>query len=220
MSEFAPDTVERADLWQLVASRLRYAIVSRELKPGEHLRELPLARRFGVSRVPVREALIRLSHEGLIQNEPRRGAFVVGMTLDDIRELYEVRAVLEVRGAQLAAKAAVPENITNLRRIIKQFDEAAKIGDSESIAAVDIAFHREVMIAAHHRRLLATWEPLSGIIQTLLTLTNEQSNKTQIMSAHRPLVTAIAAGKADAAEKATLKSLAEGMKNAELMWST
>jgi DNA-binding GntR family transcriptional regulator len=75
------------------------------------------------------------------------------------------------------------------------------------------------MAAAQHRRLLATWEPLSGIIQTLLTLTNEQSSKSQILSAHRPLATAIAAGDADAAEAMTLKSLAEGVKNAELMWS-
>jgi GntR family transcriptional regulator of gluconate operon len=218
-SDFAPDVVERADLWQIVASRLRYAIISRQLKPGEHLRELPLANRFGVSRVPVREALIRLEHEGLVRGEPRRGAFVVGMTLADIRELYEVRAILEVRGARLAAEAAAPENLANLRRITQDFRVEADRGDSESLAGVDIAFHREVMTAAHHRRLLATWEPLSGIIQTLLTLTNERSTQSKILSAHSPLASAIILGDADAAEAATLKTLDEGMKNAELIWS-
>jgi GntR family transcriptional regulator of gluconate operon len=218
-SDFAPDVVERADLWQIVASRLRYAIISRQLKPGEHLRELPLANRFGVSRVPVREALIRLEHEGLVRGEPRRGAFVVGMTLADIRELYEVRAILEVRGARLAAEGAAPENLANLRRITQDFRVEADRGDSESLAAVDIAFHREVMTAAHHRRLLATWEPLSGIIQTLLTLTNERSTQSKILSAHSPLASAIILGDAAAAEAATLKTLDEGMKNAELIWS-
>jgi len=218
-SDFAPDVVERADLWQIVASRLRYAIISRQLKPGEHLRELPLANRFGVSRVPVREALIRLEHEGLVRGEPRRGAFVVGMTLADIRELYEVRAILEVRGARLAAEGAAPENLANLRRITQDFRVEADRGDSESLAGVDIAFHREVMTAAHHRRLLATWEPLSGIIQTLLTLTNERSTQYKILSAHSPLASAIILGDAAAAEAATLKTLDEGMKNAELIWS-
>ena len=218
-SDFAPDVVERADLWQIVASRLRYAIISRQLKPGEHLRELPLANRFGVSRVPVREALIRLEHEGLVRGEPRRGAFVVGMTLADIRELYEVRAILEVRGARLAAEGAAPENLANLRRITQDFRVEAERGDSESLAGVDIAFHREVMTAAHHRRLLATWEPMSGIIQTLLTLTNERSTQSKILSAHSPLASAIILGDAAAAEAATLKTLEEGVKNAELIWS-
>jgi GntR family transcriptional regulator of gluconate operon len=218
-SDFAPDVVERADLWQIVASRLRYAIISRQLKPGEHLRELPLANRFGVSRVPVREALIRLEHEGLVRGEPRRGAFVVGMTLADIRELYEVRAILEVRGARLAAEGAAPENLANLRRITQDFRVEAERGDSESLAGVDIAFHREVMTAAHHRRLLATWEPMSGIIQTLLTLTNERSTQSKIISAHSPLASAIILGDAAAAEAATLKTLEEGVKNAELIWS-
>lgn len=218
MPEFAPETVERADLWELVAARLRYAIISGELEPGEHLRELPLAQRFGVSRVPVREALIRLAHEGLVRGEPRRGAFVLGMSLADIRELYDVREVLEVHAGRLAAQSATAEDIATLRRLIREFNQEAKSGDSEALAAVDIAFHRAVLAAAHHGRLRATWEPLSGIIQTLLTLTNAHSTRSRIMSAHRPLADAIASGDLAAAEETTRKSLAEGLKNAET-WS-
>lgn len=218
MSDFAPEVVERADLWQIIASRLRYAIISRQLKPGEHLREFPLAEQFGVSRVPVREALIRLEHEGLVRGEPRRGAFVIGMTMDDIRELYDVRAVLEVRGARLAAEAKDPTSIEKLQGIIKQFGRDAKRGDSETLAAIDIGLHREVMAASMHRRLLSTWEPMSGIIQTLLTLTNERSSVSKILSAHNPLVTAIASGDADTAESATLEYLANGLKNAQDIW--
>jgi GntR family transcriptional regulator of gluconate operon len=218
LSGSTTEIVERADLWEIVAARLRLAIISREFAPGEHLRELPLAQRFGVSRVPVREALIRLAHEGLVRGEPRRGAFVVGMSLADVREVYDVRTLLEVRASRLAAKSATSENIGNLRRIIKEFNREAKKGNSEVLAAVDIAFHREIVMSAHHRRLTATWEPLSGIIQTILMITNEHSTKARIMSAHRPLVDAIATGDAAAAEKATLESHAEGMRCAELVW--
>jgi GntR family transcriptional regulator of gluconate operon len=218
MSDFAPDAVERADLWQIIASRLRYAIIGRELKPGEHLREFPLAERFGVSRVPVREALIRLEHEGLVRGEPRRGAFVIGMSMQDIRELYEIRELLEVRGARLAAEARDADSIARLERIMKQFAREAKPTDSERLAAVDLAFHREVMTASLHRRLVSTWEPMSGVIQTLLTLTNERSSRRKILSAHSPLVTAIADGDADTAERETREYLANGLKSAQAIW--
>jgi len=218
LSDSNSDIVERADLWKLVATRLRFAIISREFEPGEHLRELALAQRFGVSRVPVREALIRLAHEGLVRGEPRRGSFVVGMSLADVREIYDVRTLLEVHASRLAAKAATSDDIQNLRRLLGNLDNDMKKGDSEAAAAVDLAFHREIVTAAHHRRLLATWEPLSGIIQTILTLTNEHSTEHRIMSAHRPLVEAIAAGDPDAAEKATRRSHREGLRAAELGW--
>jgi DNA-binding GntR family transcriptional regulator len=211
--------IERADLWQTIAARLRYSIIGREFKPRQHLPEPALAQRFGVSRVPVREALIRLEQEGLVRAEPRRGAFVVGMTLADMRELYEVRALLEVRGARLAANGASPEDVAKIRGLIPEFGAVSKRGDSEHLATVDIAFHRTVMTAAHHRRLLATWEPLSGVIQTLLTLTNERGSSSHIVTAHRRLATAIASGDPDAAESATLKILSEGLGNAELRWT-
>lgn len=217
--DFTPEMVDRADLWQLVAARLRYAIIGRQLRPREHLPELALAERFGVSRVPVREALIRLEHEGLVRGEPRRGAFVVGMSLADIRELYDVRAVLEGRGARLAAAAATQDDVVKIQNLTQELSAAAKRGESEPLAAIDIAFHREVMAASHHRRLLATWEPLSGIIQTLLHLTNERSTQSNIVSAHSPLAKAITSGDSDAAERMTLQCLSEGMKNAEQIWS-
>jgi GntR family transcriptional regulator, gluconate operon transcriptional repressor len=219
LSSSSSEVIERADLWQTVAARLRYAIIGREFKPRQHLPEPALAQRFGVSRVPVREALIRLEQEGLVRAEPRRGAFVVGMSLADMRELYEVRALLEVRGARLAANTATPEDVTNIRSLIRDFGTVTKRGDSEALAATDIAFHRSVMTAAHHRRLLSTWEPLSGVIQTLLTLTNERGTSSHIVSAHRRLATAISSGDPDAAESVTLKMLSEGLANAELTWT-
>lgn len=219
MSGSSSEVIERADLWQTIAARLRYSIIGREFQPRQHLPEPALAQRFGVSRVPVREALIRLEHEGLVRAEPRRGAFVVGMSLADMRELYEVRALIEARAARLAAREATAEDVAKIRSLIREFGTVTKRGDSEGLAAIDIAFHRNVMTAAHHRRLLATWEPLSGVIETLLTLTNEHGTSTHIVSAHRRLATAIAAGDPDAAESATQTILAEGMANAELRWT-
>jgi GntR family transcriptional regulator of gluconate operon len=218
LSEFAPDLVERTDLWEMIGSRLRYAIISRELGSGEHLREAPLAKRFGVSRVPVREALIRLEHEGLVRIEPRRGVFVVGMSIGDIRELYDVRTLLEARGARLAAEAKEAASIEKLEQIMEQFSRDAWSGNSEALAKSDISFHREVMAASGHKRLVSTWEPMSGVIQTLLMLTNERSNRSRILSAHGPLLTAIASGDAQGAETATLECLANGLENIQAMW--
>jgi DNA-binding GntR family transcriptional regulator len=219
VSEVVLETVERPDLRELIAARLRYAIISREFPPGRRLRELPLAESFGVSRVPVREALIRLTHEGLVRGEPRRGAFVVGMSKADIAELYDVRKLIECRGGQLAASRATVDDVRELRRRVQDLDDATTYRTPFEAASADIAFHREVLVASHHRRLLAVWEPMAGTIQTLMSLTNERSDPACILSSHRPLVDAITDGDAEAAARLTLKSLDDGLANAELIWS-
>src|SRR5690348_10518744 len=87
--------VQPEALWQRVVSVMRRAIVMGELEPGAHLKEPALAQRFGVSRLPVREAIAQLEREGLVRSEPRRGAFVVGITEQAVSDIYECRLLLE-----------------------------------------------------------------------------------------------------------------------------
>ncbi len=96
----------RENLAEAVYRVLREAITDGSLPPGERLREIPLARRFGVSTTPVREALRRLEREGLVEINPRRGAVVPRFEPADIAQLYEAREVLECRAVRRAAEAA------------------------------------------------------------------------------------------------------------------
>ena len=86
-----------------VRDLLEEAILEGELKPGERLRAEALAQRFGTSRTPIREALLQLEAHGLVEVEPNRGAVVKTFDRDDLRDLYEVRALIEPHAAALAA---------------------------------------------------------------------------------------------------------------------
>ncbi len=89
-----------------VRDLLEEAILEGELKPGERLRAEALAQRFGTSRTPIREALLQLEGQGLVEVEPNRGAVVRAFDRDDLLDLYEVRALLEPAAAALAATRA------------------------------------------------------------------------------------------------------------------
>src|SRR6185369_5539973 len=99
-----PPPADRASLSKVVAEQIRGQILSGKLRPGARLVEDKLSAELGVSRVPVREALLGLSVEGLVNLEPRRGASVVEISPETVQELVEVRALLEGLNARLAAR--------------------------------------------------------------------------------------------------------------------
>src|SRR5579884_2528151 len=98
------EVVQAGALWERVVAALRRAIVIGELQPESHLKEPVLAQRFGVSRLPVREAIAQLDREGLVRIEPRRGAFVIGVTEQDIDDIYECRLALETVAVRRAVQ--------------------------------------------------------------------------------------------------------------------
>jgi DNA-binding GntR family transcriptional regulator len=104
----AVSRLERADVHSVedvVTNALREAILSGDLRPGERLRQEPLADQLRVSRIPLRDALRRLETEGLVQFGPRRGAHVTALAPDDVREIYELRILLEERAIRHAIEA-------------------------------------------------------------------------------------------------------------------
>jgi len=151
---------------------IRRGIITGDLTPGLRLQEEALAQKFDVSRVPIREALTRLEHEGLIRVEPRRGAFVVGLTATDVHEIYDVREMIETRAAQFAVERAGQSDLDRLQELIARMDSAVQNQRFAEVAEPDVLFHRQLVAAAAHARLLATWEPLAGVIGSLLEFTN------------------------------------------------
>jgi DNA-binding GntR family transcriptional regulator len=108
----------------LVAERLRGDIVAGTLQAGSRLRQVELARRFGVSTTPVREALATLQREGLVRLHPQRGAVVFLPTVDDLREHYEIRGALEGLAAAKAAERFEPAWAAPLERLLDEMREA------------------------------------------------------------------------------------------------
>ena len=105
LAGFNPTMPEVLSVEESVTSALRNGILEGELPPGQRLLQEQLAERFGVSRIPLRDALRRLEVEGLVRIDPRRGAYVAELTVADVREIYELREVLEERCMRYAVRA-------------------------------------------------------------------------------------------------------------------
>jgi DNA-binding GntR family transcriptional regulator len=124
-----------------VAERLRAEIVAGELPAGSRLRQVEIARRYGVSTTPVREALAALQQEGLVRLHPQRGAVVFVPDVDDLREHYEIRAALEALAAAKAAERFEPEWAAPLRAYLGEMREAPP---AARYIALNQRFHTEL----------------------------------------------------------------------------
>src|SRR5579875_2241572 len=208
---FDPEPAHRAALWEPIAAALRRAIILGELPAGLHLEEPALAEKFGVSRIPIREALARLAHEGLVRLEPRRGAFVIGTTEADIHDIYELRQVIEIHAARRVAGHLDPPLVERLRRCIEKIVHAVETGHASHLAAPDFEFHRLIIERVGNRRLLAVWEPIGSLIGTILGVTSTLGpDFAASVDAHRALLLALEQGDPEGAAEAVRQQLETG----------
>jgi DNA-binding GntR family transcriptional regulator len=148
-----------------IAEELRRGILSGRFKAGQRLVEDRLSAEFGVSRVPVREAIKMLVAEGLAEPSGRRGVQVVEITRELALELVEVRATLEGLNAKLAARHRDPEIIAHIRAVLERGNAAAEDGSAGELAQLNSEFH-ELLATAGSNRVL------QDVIRTLRERTN------------------------------------------------
>jgi DNA-binding GntR family transcriptional regulator len=179
----------------LVLERLRDDIVTGRLAPGVALRQDDLARSFGVSHIPVREALCRLRAEGLVEIRPRRGAIVADLSADEIRELNEMRVALEC----CALRLAIPRiSAGQLRRAAKILDRIDR--EPQRWGALNTEFHSTLYAPAQRPRLLATILSLQRNVERYLHREAELTNNLDASQReHRRLLELIEARQVDAA---------------------
>lgn len=132
---------QRSTAASLVQDELRRAILAMTILPGSALQEKDLTARFGVSRTPVREALIKLKEEGLVEIFPQAGTFVSRIPVGAIPEAVVIRQALECATVELAARRDDPQGILKLDATIARQAEAADVGDQESFHVADEDFH-------------------------------------------------------------------------------
>ncbi|MCX7601200.1 MAG: GntR family transcriptional regulator [Meiothermus sp.] len=147
---------------------LRQAILSRKIPPGQKLVVRVLAEELGLSPTPVKEALSALEREGLVVAVPHRGYFVLEPSLEDVREIYGLREVLEGLAARLAVEHSGKALQKKLEKLLCKQREAAERGDIEAYGDLDLEFHRSFWEASGSRRLLATAETIDGQIRMLI----------------------------------------------------
>lgn len=185
-----------------VLGTLRQEIIAGRLRPGDRLVERELAERFGVSRVPVREAIRALVAEGFVHFETPRRTVVRPLSPTDVEELFELREALEVYAAGLAATRATPEALAELRQLLADAADATAAEDAETITDINTRFHDRLLALAGNTLLISVMEPVAGRLQWL---TRRNEEWPQLLTEHQELYDAIASGDPERARTHALK---------------
>lgn len=176
-----------------VHERLRDDILSLALPPGAALSENDLARGFGVSRTPVREALLRLADENLVEIVPKSGTTVSRIPYAKLGEAIVIRRALEEVAVRKAAERASKSQITGLRAIIERQREAELAGDAEAFHHADEALHAAIAEAAGYPGIWVLVRQVKFHVDRFRRLTLPQTGRiARVIEEHEAVVEAIA----------------------------
>ena len=199
-------------LRDIVFETLREAIINQTLKPGERLMEIQLAEEMGVSRTPVREAIRKLELEGLVVMVPRKGAYVAGISMKDIHEVYELRSALEALAASLAAVRITDEELEEMERQMVREARETEENNLQGIVSIDTTFHDLLYQAAHNQRLVQFINILQEQLQRFRAATLSRPGRSKYaLEEHKKIVEALANKDA----KLAAKLATEHIENAE-----
>jgi DNA-binding GntR family transcriptional regulator len=190
--------------------RVRNAVIARILDgtypPGTRLKELALATEFGVSQAPVREALRELEVSGLAVSEPFCGTRVLGVDAQELREAYELKAVIEERAAELAPPCTA-EALEGLEADLAQMQAAAETLDYESFSVASLSFHRGIVVMSGNRAFLRAWDGLHWQVRSRVAIRQAGTALPDYIDAHREVVNMLRAGDGRRAGKALRGSI-------------
>jgi DNA-binding GntR family transcriptional regulator len=196
-----PSFAQRTSLREQVADALRAAVVSGEMKPGQVYSAPTLAAQFGVSATPVREAMLDLAKQGLVEVIPNKGFQVTTVSGGELDQITEIRLLLEPPATATAARNATPADAAALTPLAQAVVDAAGQGDLISYIEADLEFHARLLTLSGNRRLVEIVKDLraqtrlyglSGLVKRgILTSTAKE---------HLTMCDLLAAGDADALE--------------------
>lgn len=179
---------------------IRDAILSGALAPGSRHSVGTLAESLGVSRTPVREALIQLSTNGMVRFERNRGVRILATTVQEIHDIFEIRLLLEVPTARKAVERITPERRAELRALVARMEAAASEGQEAELWQADRAFHRQLLSASGNNRLAEYVDSLRDMVLTKgVTTAGKSRSLSEIAAEHRRILACVEKGDADGA---------------------
>jgi len=189
--------ITRSVLSEQVKGRLLQAILDGRYPPGARIVETRVAREFGTSQAPVREALRDLEALGVVENSPFRGARVREPSVDELLEAFEVRSILEGHGARLALRHIGEEDLRSLEELLEQMRRAALAGDPYAEATADTEFHGFIMHRSGNATLERVWRTLEPFLRTYITIVSPGVDRQAVADRHVPIIEALRAGDED-----------------------
>ncbi len=196
-----------------VFNAIENAILDGEYKDGDSLNELRLSKELGVSRTPVREALMQLELEGLVRNVPNKGAVVIGVTEQDIHDIYEIRIRIEGLASRLCAENITEDELRALEQIVDLQEFYLMKNDTEQIWKLDGDFHKIIYDASRSRPLRFTLSNFHNYIKKARDISVQTEGRAEkTVAEHRAILDAIREHNGDIAEQLTARHIS----NAEL----
>ena len=203
-----------ASLEEQVTATLESEILTGMLASGTALTEQSLSVRLGVSRTPIRAALHTLAEEGLIDLVPNRGAVVVGVTREDLIDIYKIRMRLEGLASALAAERISREDLATLRESVELAEFYISRNDTEHLKELDTQFHAIIYRASGNRMLNKTLSELHrNIISYRKMSLSVPGRLERSVGEHREILKAIEAGDAERADSLTCAHVAAALEN-------
>jgi DNA-binding GntR family transcriptional regulator len=192
--------LDNRTLWEQVRDRLREDILAGRLEPGTELSEVALARDFGISRGPLREALGRLASEGLVTVTPRRGAVVTQLSRQEFIDAYQVREALETLAVRLAVPLISDAEVAHLRELCELMARAARENQVRLFFDTNNSFHEALVRGSRNHKLHEVHRMLVGQMVPYLPRSLElRGNLQQSVAEHEAILAAIEAREADRA---------------------
>jgi DNA-binding GntR family transcriptional regulator len=192
-----------SNLTEQVHDLLMGAILDGSLEPGRLYSVQALSGELGVSRTPVREAMLQLARRGIVEMVPSQGVRIVQRSLDDLKDIFEIRLWVEVP----AVRAAVPKmdeaDVARLQASYSRMRECALNGDTRGLENEDRVLHAVILECSGNLRVAMMIDELRDFVVTQgKTTTGRSRTPLEIVEAHRPIVEAIERGDAEAAAEA------------------
>jgi DNA-binding GntR family transcriptional regulator len=193
------ETIRRTSIVDTVTERLRREILSGEIEPGGRIRVGELEKRFGVSHIPIREALRRLEAEGLVKTSPQRATLAAGLALEDLTGLYDLRRLIEPPVALRAAALATDDDIEATRIALQELEAAAASApDSHEFFDRHRAFHSALLAPGWSAWIQRVLDQLWQAAERYVRLTMSTfGTKDDAMREHRQMVELLAAREAE-----------------------
>lgn len=201
MTSMSGRSVNRALLSDQIYSGIRDQILQGELAPGDQVVELDISRNLAVSQAPVREAVKRLVHEGLLIHVPRRGSYVAEVHATDIEAARRIRAIVEEEAGRSVTTSTPPGLVDELHALVDQMAVAAQAEDVQAFRDADVSFHRTVALASGSGFIIAIWRLIEPNLRSWHVLSDPlyEGSRVDMTALHVELVEAIESGDADLA---------------------
>jgi DNA-binding GntR family transcriptional regulator len=165
--------IQPTSLRNQVIDQIRTAIIEGRLMPNDHIVESVLTQQLGVSRTPVREALLLLEQDGLVVSYPHRGSFVRNFTPQDVDDIFSMRTMLENMAGKLTIQQMTDADYKHLEMLVTQQRNAIAQKNFRQVRSIDMSFHQFLVERSSHRLLIQNWKQIVAQFAALLYIRAE-----------------------------------------------